>query len=601
MRSPRALLPLLLAACPGDSGTTDATASSSSSSAANTTSDSSPTSSATATDTGTVPTTDATTSPTTDATTSDTTAPITSGDPTTDASTSGSTGPVSTSDATTDSASTGAPLCDPGDTKPCYSGPPDTLGMGLCVAGEQTCDQGTFGPCEGEVLPAAETCDDPGDEDCDGFDPCTGNGGFQWHRSFGAAGDEAGLRLAFDAAGNLVVAARGTSTIDFGGGPLQSAGGTDLFLARLAPDGEHLWSKRFGDAANQFDDGYALAVAADGQIAVAGDFEGTIDFGGGPLVAKNIGDPFLARFDPDGKHVWSKAFKTGSYAYPQGLTFDPDGNLLVAGYFFVSLDLGGGVMNSAGMVDAFVAKLDKNGAHVWSQRFGDAAGQYILGLVSDAAGNVHVGGGFSGAIDLGKGAMLSAGDNDVFLGKLDPLGNAVWSKRFGDAKLQVLRDLAIDSQGRLALGGDTQGVIDFGGGPIGDASSHAFVAQVDGTGKHLWSHLVSTGKANLRGIAVDGPGAILLTGDFSGAGDFGGGQLVSAGSTDIYVLKLGPTGQHVWSQRFGDFQGQIGYDVAGSLAASVAVTGSFTGGVNFGGGPVNSKGGNDGFIAVFGP
>ncbi|HWB73845.1 MAG TPA: choice-of-anchor L domain-containing protein [Nannocystaceae bacterium] len=61
--------------------------------------------------------------------------------------------------------------CVPGDTRACYSGPPNTEGMGACVAGVQTCgDDGTFALwCEGEVVPDSNDCDSDGvDDDCDG-------------------------------------------------------------------------------------------------------------------------------------------------------------------------------------------------------------------------------------------------------------------------------------------------------------------------------------------------------------------------------------------------------------------------------------------------
>jgi cysteine-rich repeat protein len=56
-------------------------------------------------------------------------------------------------------------------SRACYTGPDGTLGEGACAAGAQTCDAdtGEYGPCEGDVLPAAEVCDTAGvDEDCDG-------------------------------------------------------------------------------------------------------------------------------------------------------------------------------------------------------------------------------------------------------------------------------------------------------------------------------------------------------------------------------------------------------------------------------------------------
>lgn len=61
--------------------------------------------------------------------------------------------------------------CAPGATLVCYSGTIETKGVGACKAGVQTCDaMGTaFGPCVGEVLPVAETCATPDDDDCDGM------------------------------------------------------------------------------------------------------------------------------------------------------------------------------------------------------------------------------------------------------------------------------------------------------------------------------------------------------------------------------------------------------------------------------------------------
>jgi len=493
--------------------------------------------------------------------------------------------------------------CTPGDSQPCYAGPPGTQDVGLCAAGEQVCTpQGEWGPCVGEVLPAAESCVTPGDESCDGVDPCGGVGTYQWDRIFGVAGAENGLRVGFDGAGNVVLAGNATGNADLGGGLLASAGGTDIVLAKYGPDGVHLWSKRFGDAANQFNDGYGLHVDAAGEIVLTGDFEGKVDFGGGPLTAQSSGDLFLVKFSPAGAHVWSKAFKApGGYAIPGAVARDKTGNILLGGYFLSQLDLGGGILNSAGQVDAFVGKFTPDGAHLWSQRFGDAEGQYVFGLAADVAGNVYMSGGFQGKIDPGTGPLVSAGQVDVFLARLNPAGTAAWGQRFGNAQSQVPRDLAIDAAGRVVIAGEMTGLVDFGGGMIGAASTRAFVAQYDSSGAHQWSHLVADAAAQPYGVAYDGLGQILVTGNFTGAVDFGGGDLIAEGSGDIYVLKLDGAGKHVWSKRFGDFQTQTGFDVAGSATGAVAFSGQFQSGVNFGGGPRTSQGGYDGFLAVFGP
>jgi hypothetical protein len=48
---------------------------------------------------------------------------------------------------------------------PCYGGPDDTEGHGLCTGGFRVCKSGSFGECEEEVLPSLETCDGL-DNDC---------------------------------------------------------------------------------------------------------------------------------------------------------------------------------------------------------------------------------------------------------------------------------------------------------------------------------------------------------------------------------------------------------------------------------------------------
>jgi hypothetical protein len=57
--------------------------------------------------------------------------------------------------------------CVAGSTQSCYSGPANTNGVGLCHGGTQTCSNGAWGACAGEVKPKSELCNGK-DDDCDG-------------------------------------------------------------------------------------------------------------------------------------------------------------------------------------------------------------------------------------------------------------------------------------------------------------------------------------------------------------------------------------------------------------------------------------------------
>lgn len=63
--------------------------------------------------------------------------------------------------------------CTAGSTRPCYTGPAGTQGVGTCAAGVQRCEpdldgQVTWGDCHGQVLPTPEQCDGR-DHDCNGM------------------------------------------------------------------------------------------------------------------------------------------------------------------------------------------------------------------------------------------------------------------------------------------------------------------------------------------------------------------------------------------------------------------------------------------------
>jgi hypothetical protein len=313
-------------------------------------------------------------------------------------------------------------------------------------------------------------------------------------------------------------------------------------------------------------------------------------------------DIFLAKFDTAGNHVWSKRFGDAGDQTGTSLAVDGAGNVLLTGSFSGSVDFGGGPLTSAGGRDIFLAKFDTAGSHLWSKRFGDASDQHGYSVAVDGAGNALLTGYFYGSVDFGGGALLSAVFSDIFLAKFDPAGNHLWSKRFGDADFQIGLGVAADGSGNVLLTGWFDGSVDFGGTPMSaSGAADIFLAKFNSAGNHLWSqHFSGAGELKVSSLALDGAGNVLLTGELTSSVDFGGGALTSAGSTDIFLAKFDPAGSHLWSKRFGDAGSQGGYSVAASGAGNVLITGYFSGSVDFGGGPLMSAGSQDAFLAKFG-
>jgi hypothetical protein len=450
-------------------------------------------------------------------------------------------------------------------------------------------------------MPAVEQCDTPADESCDGIGSCTGNP--LWSKRFGDAGfQEVAFNGMAPRGGGVVLCGSFDPTVDFGGAPLVTTGSSEIFVAALDARGGHLWSKAFGG--KQADRARACAADAQGNVVVTGFIGGTADFGGGPIVSAGGFDVFAVKLAQDGKHLWSKRFGDASEQGGWDVAVDEAGNVVVVGYFAGTIDFGGTPLTSAGDSDAFVAKLDPAGTHVWSKRFGDASGQQADSVAVDAGGNVVVSGLFHGTVDFGGTPLTSAGGGDVFAVKLAAADGAhLWSKRFGDAAPQYRSRVAVDAGGNVLVAGELAGTIDFGGTPLVSAGgSDAFLAKLDPAGSHLWSKRFGDGADGqwLDTVAADALGNVVVGGSCVGSVDFGGGPLVAEGSFDAVVGKLAPDGAHLWSKRFGGPEDAYGHAAVDALGG-VWLAGTFAGAIDLGKGSLASAGGYDIFLAKLAP
>jgi hypothetical protein len=345
--------------------------------------------------------------------------------------------------------------------------------------------------------------------------------------------------LATDAQGNIFLAGSFSGVTSFGGpdlvaevGPSVSPEGPfrDAFLVKLDPDGEHLWSLQFGDANDQ--QALALAVDGAGNPTVAGNFGGIVDFGGESFTSRrgSFGyDGFVARFDGDGNHVGSGVFgedldehvagiavdaagntvvygevgaidelgarfsdgllvqkRDPSFSvvytrtYPAnsgtaaGLALDPEQNAVLTGVTPYGIEIAG-ELAPAGM---FALKLDGEGNPLWQRSFGDGVGAASAAAVDDQ-GNIVVSGAFA-QLDLGGGALISAGSLDVFVAKLATDGSHLWSQRGGSCGDDQGLAVRIATDGSIYVAGSFVDAIDFGSAPVrGGRDFAAFLARFD--------------------------------------------------------------------------------------------------------------------------
>ncbi|WP_437707275.1 hypothetical protein WMF45_26435 [Sorangium sp. So ce448] len=431
--------------------------------------------------------------------------------------------------------------------------------------------------------------------------PGAPQGEVMWARALGGDSDQAGPSVAVAGDGAAALLGRLAGDVKLDEERVSAIGGDNVFLARVAgSDGAGLGLRRFG----AFDPQIVNALAADGNgdLLVAGEFSGTLEFGGAPRTSTGGRDGYLVRLDAEGHEAWLQPLGGMGYQAGTSVAAGVNGRVVAAGRFSGTLAIGAVTYTSAGGNDVFAASFDAEGALLWSERFGDGFDQRARAVAVDAQENAIVAGEFAGAIDFGGGPIESAGDYDVFVAKLDPDGKHVWSRRFGDAGAQRALAIAVDGAGAVLVGGAMVGTVDFGGGARNAGAGEAvFVAKLDAEGEHVWSRRIGEQGASLGQVVVDGVGNVLVVGSFRGEARIGRSVLMSAGEDDAFVVKLDRDGEVVWARRFGGAGEDRGTGVAIDLDGAAVVTGAFSGSVAFGETSLDSGAGADVFVAKLSP
>ncbi|OYT12178.1 MAG: hypothetical protein B6I18_01585 [Bacteroidetes bacterium 4572_112] len=302
------------------------------------------------------------------------------------------------------------------------------------------------------------------------------NGSFIWVKHIAASNASKGWGISIDILGNVCTVGcfDGIADFDPGAGIMNltcSYPYADVFVQKLDSNGVFLWAIQ-----NSVRDMYnevAINTDINGNIIITGYFRETVDFDPGPgvydITAFWADDIFIQKLDTAGGLVWVKHMGNDGGEFGTAVTSDPYGNVVSTGYFggLIDFDPGPGIFNlvSNGGKDIYVQKLSSNGSLLWVKQIGGYLDDMSRSITMDNEGNLYITGGFSGTVDfdpgIGVASINSAGGYDIYILKLDSLGEFVWVVQMGGTEDQYGYSIDTDNNGNVYSTGFFAGIVDF--------------------------------------------------------------------------------------------------------------------------------------------
>lgn len=310
-------------------------------------------------------------------------------------------------------------------------------------------------------------------------------GKWLWTRTGGSSSSDYGYGLGVDATGNVYVSGYTYGSPVFGSFTLNNAGSADAFVAKLSSTGNWMWVKGVGGTGSDFANDLRLDKV--GNIYISGDFSGKVTVGKTTLSSAGGSDLFVAKMDSNGQVKWVAQGGGTSTDLGRNLAVDGTGNVYVAGYTNSSSTWGTTTLSSNGSTDIFVGKLSPMGNWMWVKNVGGSGFDYGWGVATDPAGNVYLSGYFQNSVVMGGTTLTSKGNRDFFLAKLDPTGFWLSAQSGGNSSSDYGYGAAVDPFGNAYLTGylSGTGTNSFMGMSLSVASGQGntiFVARMLATG-----------------------------------------------------------------------------------------------------------------------
>jgi len=292
-----------------------------------------------------------------------------------------------------------------------------------------------------------------------------------------------------------------------------------------------VFQQTFGGWNDEF--GYAVDQCTDDGFIIIGS---TVTFGAG---AKDF---YLIKTDGNGIMEWSKTYGGGNFDEAFAGQQTTDGGYIMAGYTY---------SYGQGLSDIYLVKTDANGDTLWTRTYGGTDYEEAYGVQQTTDG---------GYIVAGQTRSFGAGEDDVYLLKIDGSGNLQWSQVLGGAGYDDGYAVEQTTDGGYMITGYTWS--------IGQGDREFLMIKTDANGDTLWTKAYGDSNYDiLYGAQQTSDGGYIAIGETWSFGQ---------GGADMYLQKTDASGNLSWAKTYGVIDYDIGYSVQKTSDGGYILTGTKT-------------------------
>ncbi|MFT5647361.1 MAG: hypothetical protein ACI976_002051 [Aureispira sp.] len=289
-------------------------------------------------------------------------------------------------------------------------------------------------------------------------------------------------------------------------------------------------------------------------------------------------DILIFKYNPNGQLIWTKQLGSIGEDLGKDIAINDNGDLFITGHYRNTLYYDNDSLVSLGNTDAFVAKLDLQGNFSWVKSIGNTGFETGTSIACDPLGNSYVAGTFEDSLSINNQNLQTYGTLNNFIIQLNPAGNLGWKNSIGTPTFDNLKDIQLDANGNVYVVGHFRAVLS---GTLGQLNSNgdqdALLLKLDTNGQLLWWKNQGGSFADYGfALKIQAP-YLYWTGAYKDSMLVNGLPLISAGEYDAFLIQADLQGNTNWIQEVGGLDDSKGLDLATTSDGKIYLAGYFEG------------------------